>query len=46
MNYAIMCEGILEQVRKLHALAKENKQLDEQWFLDFQDELNQLSVEV
>jgi len=46
MNYVIMSEGVLEQVRKLHALARENKQLNEQWFLDFQDELNKLSVEV
>jgi len=38
-------KGILEQIKELHKITIKEGRLDEQWFLDFQDELNKLSLD-
>jgi hypothetical protein len=37
--------GILEQIKEIHKIVIKEGRLDEQWFLDFQDELNKLSLD-
>jgi hypothetical protein len=38
-------KGILEQIKELHKITIKEGRLDEQWFLNFQDELNKLSLD-
>jgi len=38
-------KGILEQIKELRKIVIKEGRLDEQWFLDFQDELNKLSLD-
>jgi hypothetical protein len=38
-------KGILAQIKELHKITIKEGRLDEQWFLDFQDELNKLSLD-
>ena len=37
--------GLLEQIKNIQEYAIENNMLNEQWFLNFQDELNKLSLD-
>ena len=40
-----MGKEIIRQINNLHKNAIKEGRLDEQWFLDFQDELNKLSLD-
>ena len=37
--------GLLEQIKNIQEYAIKNNMLNEQWFLNFQDELNKLSLD-
>jgi len=37
--------GIIEKIKELQKIVIKEGRLDEQWFLDFQDELNKLSLD-
>ena len=43
--YKLTAKNIIEDIRKLRESVIELKLLDEQWFLNFQDELNELSLD-
>jgi len=43
--YKLTAKNILEDIKKLQEGVIELELLDEQWFLNFQDELNKLSLD-
>jgi alpha-galactosidase len=43
--YKLTAKNIIEDIKKLRESVIELELLDEQWFLNFQDELNKLSID-
>ena len=43
--YIKVGEGIIKQIENIREYATEYNQLDEQWYLDFLDKLNELSID-
>ena len=43
--YKLTAKNIIEDIKKLRESVIQLELLDEQWFLDFQDELNKLSID-